>query len=84
MPNIVFIAFALLIFFMPAVSIEIDGSLLSNLEFMLVTESVKQHTVDISNFENGKVISVVFSFSNNNIFSATFLMASLTEYYSSD
>jgi hypothetical protein len=27
---------------------------------------------------------VVFSFSNNNIFSTTFLMASLTEYYSSD
>jgi hypothetical protein len=64
-------------------SIVINDNLLSTALLMLVNDQFKHHLIDMSSYVNATFINIQFNFTNQNALSATFVMASLTDYYNS-
>jgi hypothetical protein len=46
-----------------------------------VTDLSKEHLVDVSNFLDGSIINIAFTFVNENRFSSTFVMADFDRYF---
>jgi hypothetical protein len=63
-------------------NLQIDDSLLCTLNLYIVSDAPKHHSLDVSSFQNTNIINVVFTFTNSNVFSTTFVMASFSKYYS--
>jgi hypothetical protein len=63
-------------------NLQIDDSLLCTKIVYIVSDAPKHHSLDVSSFQNTNIINVAFSFTNPNVFSTTFVMASFSKYYS--